>query len=214
MLEREEHRKQLFHTFFFACFFATVLWIIKFTEIVFQCDLAEWGVYPRQIKGIAGILFAPLIHSDFNHLFSNTIPILILTSGLFYFYRSIAYPVFFWIYLMSGIWVWVSARPAFHIGASGVVYGLVAFLFFSGIIRRHSRLVAFSMLVVFIYGSLIWGIFPIDIRVSWEYHLLGSIAGVFCAFYFKKIGLQKEKFEWENVAEDESQNNINEDVEP
>ena len=212
MLESEAHRKELFHTFFFACFFAIILWIIKFGEIVFQLDLAEWGVYPRQLKGIAGILFAPLIHSDFEHLFSNTIPILILTSGLFYFYRSIAYPVFFWIYLMSGIWVWVSARPAFHIGASGVVYGLVAFLFFSGIIRRHSRLVAFSMLVVFIYGSLIWGIFPIDIRVSWESHLLGSIAGIFCAFYFRKTGLQKETFLWENEPEDEIQNTINEDV--
>jgi membrane associated rhomboid family serine protease len=207
-------RRRLFHTFFFPSFFLIVLWIIKVSEVVFHFDLSGLGVFPRQLKGIPGILFAPLIHGDFNHLFSNSIPLFILGSGLFYFYRAVAYPVFGWIYFMSGIWVWVSARPAYHIGASGVVYGLASFLFFSGLIRKNNYLMAFSMLVVFLYGSMFWGILPLDLHISWESHLLGGVAGLFCALYFRKMGPQREVFDWEKDAGEPIDADIPEETDP
>ena len=187
-----------------------MLWVIKLSEYVFHVDLYQLGLYPREIKGLTGVVFAPLLHADFNHLFSNSIPLLVLGAGLFYFYREIGYKVFFSIYVMTGLWVWVSARPVYHIGASGVVYGLASFLFFSGLIRRHSYLMAFSLFVVFLYGSMIWGMIPLKNGVSWESHLMGAAAGLVCASYYRNIGLQKPKFDWEDLPDDENNEAIEE----
>ncbi len=196
-----EKSKQ-FHTWFFPIAFVFVLWVVKLCEVVFHQEFYQFGVYPREMKGLLGVFLAPLLHGDFGHLFSNTIPLLVLGAGLFYFYRQIGYKVFFSIYLISGLWVWVSARASFHIGASGVVYGLAAFLFFSGVIRKHKYLMAFSLFVVFLYGSMIWGVLPLQVGISWESHLMGAIAGILCAFYYRKIGLQREVFIWEDETED------------
>ncbi len=205
MLSAAEKSKR-FHTWFFPITFVFVLWVVKLCEVVFHLELYQWGLFPRQIKGLGGVLLAPLLHGDLSHLFSNSLPLLVLGAGLFYFYRPIAYKVFLFLYLTTGIWVWFAARPAYHIGASGVVYGLASFLFFSGLIRRNKYLMAFSLFIVFLYGSLIWGILPLEAGISWESHLLGAIAGVVSAFHFRKIGLQKEVVQWEDEPEDALEN--------
>jgi len=197
----QKDKRKLFHTLFFPLFFVLILWVIKSIELVFEKDFGTFGVYPREITGLIGIFTSPLIHADFSHLFSNSIPLVILGSGLFYYYRPFAYNVFFWIYIATGLWVWISARPAYHIGASGIVYGLAAFLFFSGIIRGNNKLMAFSLLVAFLYGSMFWGILPLVERISWESHLLGGVAGLLCAIYYRKEGPQKEVYHWDEQDE-------------
>jgi membrane associated rhomboid family serine protease len=194
----KSEKSKNFHTWFFPIAFVFVLWVIKLSEVVFHLELFQYGLYPRAIKGISGVFFAPLLHGNFGHLFSNTIPLLVLGAGLFYFYRPVGYKVFFSVYLMTGLWVWLSARPSYHIGASGVVYGLASFLFFSGLLRKNTYLMAFSLFVVFLYGSMIWGILPLQAGISWESHLMGAVAGLLCAYYFRKIGLQKEEIVWED----------------
>lgn len=207
----QAEKSRLFHTFLFPGFFIFLLWIIKFCEVIFETNLSTFGVFPREIKGLIGVLTAPLIHADFLHLVSNSIPLLVLGAGLFYFYRAVAYKTFFWIYILTGIWVWFSARPAYHIGASGIVYGIAAFLFFSGIIRRNNYLMAFSLFVVFMYGSMFWGVFPVIENISWESHLLGGIAGTLCAIYFRKSGPQRVEYIWEE-EDDEKDDFPNDDI--
>ena len=205
MLTAAEKSKR-FHTWFFPITFVFVLWVIKLMELVFHLELYDLGVYPRQLKGIIGIFLAPLLHGDLAHLFSNSIPLLVLGAGLFYFYKPAAYRVFIAVYLITGLWVWIAARPSYHIGASGVVYGMASFLFFSGLIRRHTYLMAFSLFVVFLYGSLIWGVLPLQAGISWESHLMGAVAGLVTAVYYRKIGLQKQEFQWEEEEEEDPTN--------
>jgi membrane associated rhomboid family serine protease len=167
--------------------FILILWIVKFIEWAKEVDLGFYGILPRTAKGSIGILTGPLIHGDAIHLMSNTIPLIILGVGLFYFYHKIALEVFIWIYLASGFWVWIVGREAYHIGSSGLVYGLVMFIFWGGILRRNPRSLAISMIIFFLYGGMIYGLFPVNESISWESHIMGSVAGVFLAFYFKKV---------------------------
>lgn len=189
-------QKRILSSFYFPVLFVLILWIVKFAEIATGAEFVEYGVYPRQIDGLIGILTMPFIHAGFQHLISNSIPLIILGSSLIYFYRQSALKVFLLIYFLHSFWLWLGGRASYHIGASGLVYGLAAFLFFSGIIRRHTQLMAISMLVVFLYGGMIWGIFPLFIGVSWEAHLAGSLAGILCAWVYRKEGLQKVVFDW------------------
>ncbi|MEK6616919.1 MAG: rhomboid family intramembrane serine protease, partial [Bacteroidota bacterium] len=191
-------KNKIIPSILYPSFFVALLWVVKFLETAFNLNLVQFGLYPRAYSGLIGIITCPLIHSSFNHLFSNSIPLLVLGGILFYFYRPIAFSIFFWVYLMSGLWLWAAGREAYHIGASGLVYGFASFLFFSGIFRKERSLMVLSLLVVFLYGSLVWGIFPIHPEISWESHLLGSLAGIITAFYFRKEGPQEKKFEWED----------------
>lgn len=192
--------------------FAMIMWIVFLAAIIFRLDLHEWGVFPRTLDGIIGILTSPFIHSDLNHIASNTVPLLVVGTGLFYFYKAIAWRVFIMIYLLTGFWVWLAARPNFHIGASGLIYGLVCFMFFSGLLGKDRRLLAISLLVTFLYGSMVWGILPVDQSVSWESHLFGSAAGIFAAVYYRKEGPEKEKYSWE-LEEEEEMKHIDQDQE-
>jgi membrane associated rhomboid family serine protease len=195
----------------FPAFLLITLWVIKFIEYNWKLNFINFGVLPLKAEGLIGILTAPLIHENFKHLISNSLPLFLLTLTLFYFYKEIAGKVFLLIYFIVGICVWLSGREAYHIGASGVVYGLASFLFFSGIIRRDSRLAAITMLIVFLYGSMIWGIFPDffpDENISYESHLWGLIAGVVFAIYFKRQGPQKQKYSWE-IEEEKQEENSN-----
>ena len=173
------------------------------------------GIYPLKIEGLPGILFAPFIHADIKHLYANSLPLLILSTALFYFYREIGLKIFICIYVTTNAWVWIIARPAWHIGASGIIYGLAAFIFASGIIRKNNRLMALSMFVIFIYGGLIWGIFPNNFQeeISWESHLMGLIAGVVYAIYFKSEGPQKIEYQWDENDESDDENYYLEDEE-
>lgn len=209
-------KKRFLHSLVFPFFFLAVIWGVNLTEYFLDANFSHFGVYPQQLKGLPGIFLSPLIHGDFNHLISNSIPWLTLGIGVFYFYNKIAYKIFFLIYFITGFWVWIGAREAYHIGASGIIYGFAAFLFTSGIIRNDIRMLAIALIVVFLYGSMVWGIFPIDMKISWESHLMGSIAGVILAVIYKNEGPQKIKYSWEEDDEDEDEyngNNLPEDNE-
>lgn len=178
--------------------FVLVLWLIELlTDLRWIHRPLDWGILPRSPEGLIGILTSPFIHADKDHLLANTLPLLVVGTGLFYFYRELAIRVIAMAWIFSGIWVWMIARGDYHIGASGLIYGFVSFLFLSGVLRRDTRLMAISLLVVFLYGSMVWGILPIDQRISWESHLLGSVAGIFAAWYFRKDGPQRPKAQWE-----------------
>ncbi|QSE96729.1 rhomboid family intramembrane serine protease [Fulvivirga lutea] len=167
--------------------FIILIWSVKVVELGLNLDFGSLGILPRTAQGSIGIFLAPLIHGDIYHLISNTFPILILGVGIFYFYNKIALNVIFLIYLMTGFWVWMAARDAYHIGASGLVYGLLTFLIFSGFFNRNRNTLAVSFVILVLYGgSFAAGIIPTKAGISWESHLMGAIAGVFCAVYYRK----------------------------
>lgn len=196
-------KKKLFFSFLYPSLFVAVLWIIKLAEIEFDLDLGKLGILPRDFNGLKGVVFSPLIHGDWNHLINNSIPLFILGSILFYFYKAVAFRVLFLSYVLAGLYTWISARHSYHIGASGLVYALFGFLFISGFIRKHIPLIALSFLVAFLYGSLIWGILPWKKEVSWEGHFWGLLVGLILAFFYKKEGPQKKVFDWEEEDDDE-----------
>ena len=181
----------------------SLFWAFKLYEEFYHQDLAQWALYPRKVKHILGIFTMPFIHDDYKHLTNNSIPFFILTAGLYYCYKELAFKILFWIYIISGLWVWCAARPAFHMGASAVVYGLASFVFFSGIIRKNTTLLAFSLIVVFLYGSMVWGIFPIQEKISWEGHLFGAVIGGILAVVFRKEGQQRKVYDWELEEEND-----------
>lgn len=172
----------------YPALFVLILWGVKLFEVLEGINLSWYGLYPRTVHGLLGVATSPLLHADYSHLLANTLPLLILGTIILYFYRSIAFQIFFWVYLMTGVWVWVVGRNAYHIGASGIIYGFVAYLFFSGIFRKDTRFLALSLFVVFLYGGTIWGILPLKSGMSWESHLLGSLAGAITAYHFRKEG--------------------------
>ena len=185
----------------FSATLIIIIWSVKLFEVVFGYDFTQYGVLPRNFNGLIGILFSPLIHSDVNHLLSNSLPVIILCLLIFNFYSQIAKKIFIYLYFISGLWLWCIGRESFHIGASGLIYAMASFLFFSGILRKNSQLSAVALLVIFIYGGLFWGLFPIYQNVSWEGHLTGFIAGALVAFIYRKEGPKRKKYNWE-IEED------------
>ncbi len=196
-------KKIFFYSLILPTLFVGLLWLVAIIESILEIKLNHLGVFPRTLKGLPGILLTPLIHSDFKHLFSNSVPLIVMGTGILYFYRSLSYRVFLIIWIVSGICLWIGGRPSYHIGASGIVYGLASFLFFSGIIRRDIRLAAISLVVVFLYGGMIWGVFPIWPSISWEGHLFGGIAGFACALAYRDQGPKRKLYNWEDEEEEE-----------
>lgn len=185
--------------------FIFLLWAVYFIQVFFGWDVHYLGIYPLRFNGLQGILSSPLVHGNLAHLWNNSVPLFVLLTAVYYFYPRIGNRVFVFVYLVSGIWVWVFARASWHIGASGIVYGLASFLFVGGILRREVRLLALSLLVVFLYGSMIWGIFPIYDHVSWESHMLGSLAGVIIAVWYRRVppAFPEKKPFWEEEEEED-----------
>lgn len=178
----------------FPLYFVVLLWAIHITSYLSGYNDVVWGIYPRTTFGLKGILFSPLIHANFKHLISNTVPMLVLGSILNYFYPRVALRSFWMIYLLTGVAVWLFARPgAFHIGASGVVYGLVAFIFWSGIFRRNLRSIVLAAIVTLLYSGMIVGILPNEEGVSWESHLMGGFVGIFTAYFYKEAIEEEER---------------------
>lgn len=187
--------------------FVLAIWLVFWFEIRFGFDFNHFGVRPRTFQGVRGIFFSPFIHSDIKHLFNNTIPLFVLSMALFYFYRRISWKVMLMGLLLTGILTWILGRPANHIGASGIIYMLAGFLFFKGIFSKYFRLIALSLIVVFLYGGMLWYVAPIDPTISWEGHLSGLISGLGLALFFKQNIAAQPKYEWEkptfNEEEDE-----------
>jgi membrane associated rhomboid family serine protease len=170
------------------------LWFIYWVEIYFGLNFNRNGIFPRTLSGLKGIFFSPFIHSGTQHLFNNTSPIFVLLAIILYFYRKIAFKLLVYGTLLTGLFTWTIGRPSYHIGASGVIYMLVSFVFFSGIFRKYYRLVAVSLIMVFLYGSMIWYILPIKNDISWEGHLSGFVVGLIFAVIYKKVGPQKQEY--------------------
>jgi membrane associated rhomboid family serine protease len=209
--EDKFYKKKVLLSAFIPFIFIFFMWTTKAVEKLFNIDLGFLGIHPLAADGLAGILFSPFVHADFNHLFNNTISLFLLSLALFFFYSEVALKVFLYIWIFSGILLWTAGREAWHIGASGIVYGLASFLFFSGIIRKYFRLVALSLLIVFLYGSMVWGLFPgIYENVSWESHMLGFFSGIALAVYYRKEGPQEPVYEW--LQEEEADLPDNDDM--
>ena len=189
----------------FPALFLFLLWAVKIFEISMEVSFMEGGVYPRKISGWKGILFSPLIHGDWKHLLDNSMPVLFLSLALFYFYRDIAYKIWGLIYLIGGILLWGVGRQAYHIGASGLIYGLAAFLFLSGLIRKVRSLMAISLLVVFWYGGMVWGLLPFDFEVSFEAHITGAVSGIILAVIYRDQGPEPERSTLEDEEEDDEE---------
>ncbi len=187
-----------------------VVYMMQVLQVGMSWDFTHAGVYPLQARGLPGILTSPLVHAGFKHLLANTFPLFFLSWCLFYFYRGIAWSILGSVWVGGGVLTFLIGQPAWHVGASGVIYGLAFFLFFSGLIRKYIPLIAISLLVTFLYGSLVWSMFPqfTPAGVSWEGHLSGAIAGTVCAFIFAGYGPQRpEPF----VGEEEEEDSTNEE---
>ncbi|NJB72762.1 membrane associated rhomboid family serine protease [Saonia flava] len=184
------------------------IWTIFLIEVRLGLNFNNHGIYPRTFSGLQGIVFSPFIHGSMEHLYNNTIPIAILTASLFYFYNKIALKVLLLGVLLSGLFTWFIGRPSYHIGISGLIYVLASFIFFKGIFTKHYRLIALSLFVVFIYGSLLWYIFPIKDGISWEGHLSGLITGLILAILIQtKIPILK-KYKWEREDYNEEEDDF------
>jgi len=183
----------------YPVFFVLFLWIVFWFEVRFNFSFNSYGVYPRTLTGLKGVIFSPFIHSSMEHLYHNSIPLLVLSMALFYFYREISWKVIFYGILFSGLLTWSIGRPANHIGASGLIYVLMSFILFKGILAKYFRLIALSLLVVFLYGSMIWYVFPVKENMSWEGHLSGLIVGLVFALYFRKSIAKPKKYNWEEA---------------
>ncbi|MEN1785267.1 MAG: rhomboid family intramembrane serine protease [Bacteroidota bacterium] len=183
------------------------IWAVFWFEVVTRINLSVYGILPRDLIGLRGILLGPFIHGSTEHLYNNTFPLAVLSLALFYFYRPVAWKVLIWGWLITGIITWVIGRESYHIGISGIIYLLVSFIFFKGVFQKHFRLVALSLVVVFLYGSMLWYIFPVEEGISWEGHLSGFFAGLVLAKSIKVPLPKVKKYEWQqadfNEAEDE-----------
>ena len=179
-----------------AIAFIVVIWFVYWVEIRFGLNFTKYGVLPRKLTGLKGVVFAPFIHSGPSHLFNNSVPLAVLLTALVYFYRDVYLRILIVGGLCTGLVTWIIAREAYHIGASGLVYLLFSFVFFSGVLKKQYQLVAVSLIVIFLYGSMIWYVFPIKEGVSWEGHLAGFAVGLFFAVLYRKKGIVKEAFEF------------------
>jgi len=187
-------------------FSVLLLWIIYWVEIRFHVNLTYLGVQPQSLIGLRGIVFSPFIHGSIDHLYSNSIPLLVLLVSLLYFYKPIALKVILWGALLTGLSTWIIAdKGSVHIGASGIVYLLSSFLFFKGIWSKHYRLIALSLIVVFLYGSLMWGLLPGEEGISWEGHLSGFLSGIVLAFIYKKSAIPNTTYDWEKPKYNENE---------
>lgn len=163
------------------------MWLCFTIQLYSGVDLGFLGVLPRTMYGLLGVFTAPLVHGSTAHLISNTFPLLFLGTTVYMFYDRIATQVFLQCYFFTNILVWIFGREYYHIGASGLVYALAGFLIFFGMFRRNPKSILISVIVIFLYGGLIYGIIPQNTYVSWESHLLGAIVGVGSAFGMSKI---------------------------
>jgi membrane associated rhomboid family serine protease len=179
--------------------FVALLWFIQLSNWALGLGAEDFGVRPREWAGLPGILLAPLVHSGFPHLIANTLPLLVLGTAMLYLYPNAALKVLPAVYFGPGIAVWLFARGGVHIGASGLIYGLVSYVFIAGLIRRDRRAIAASLLVSFLYGASVWGVLPIERGVSWETHLAAALIGLAFAIALRHLDIPpRRRYSWED----------------
>ena len=199
-------KRELIRSMIIPFLLVFIMWTIHIIHWYFDIDFYYLGIYPRRLNGLQGIATTIFVHGDFNHLISNTVPILLLGSALFLYYREFAFRLMIYLTLLTGFYVWILARDNWHIGASGLVYALASFHVLSAILRKEMKLLSFSMLVIFLYGGMIWGFFPEffpEKNISYESHIMGSITGLLFAWKYRKIGMQKEEYHWDEDDDEE-----------
>ncbi len=196
---------KILDAFFVSVFFLAICWSLFIMDEYLGYNVTQYGLFPREWSGLIGIFTMHFLHGSLSHIWHNTLAFLVLNSFLFYFYRSISIKTFFTIFLGSGILLWLIGRPSIHIGASMILYGEFAFLFFSGLIRRNPIMMRVALVVAMYYGSLVWYLFPIDPKISWEGHMAGFAAGIIAAIIYRKQGPQRKVFAFE-LEPDEEEN--------
>jgi membrane associated rhomboid family serine protease len=199
----KESRK-LYESLYVPFIIVLIMWAVWITEYLLDADFGVYGVMPRDVKGLIGILFAPFIHGDFEHLMSNTPAVLVLGGLMRFFYPSVSKVSMLLIFILSGIAVWIFARPSYHIGASGLVYGFAFFLFFSAVFRSDMRSLAISFFVILFYGGIVWGILPYQNGVSWETHLAGGIFGTVLAYFSRNADVPPVEILFDESSEQKS----------
>ena len=207
-MDNKAERRKFLGSLIIPLLIVAVMWLVKIIEVSLGISLAQWGLMPHSVKGLIGILTLPFLHGSWEHLLSNTVPILVLGTALYYFYPTLANRVLLVTWIASGLLTWcIGDSESIHIGASALVYGLNLFLVTSGFIRGNRALIVISLIMVFLYGSFIWGMIPalaIPQSISWEGHLSGAMVGVLLAIFLRKEGPQKEVYHWDEDDDDDS----------
>lgn len=211
---KSNERKQNISKLLTPLFFPVAMWIVHLLSLILNEDFSKLGLLPRNLVGLLGIITSPLIHADLSHLISNTIPLIILGWIIFSVYPKLSYLLFVFIYFFTGLLVWIFARQVYHIGASGVVYGFVSFLFFSGIFRRDNKSIALALVITFLYGGLVWGMIPGLEGISWESHFFGFVTGFTASYLFRKIDPPSKKYDWEDEPDDFDVNELEVSYDP
>jgi membrane associated rhomboid family serine protease len=195
-----EHSQNLYfrQSLRFSLVLLAVIWCVHLYFVIFPVEKAYLGIYPRQIWGSLGILTSPFVHGSWSHLLSNSGPLVVLSFLLSYFYRRISLGVILRLYLLTGVFVWIFGRSVYHIGASGVIYALVSFVFWSGIFRRQIKAIVLALVVTVLYSGMFLGLIP-EQGISWESHLLGALVGIGVAFLYRKEKASNEH--WATVRE-------------
>jgi membrane associated rhomboid family serine protease len=210
----DPERQLLVRSMIFPFLALVLMWLIFAVDQIFNLELGQYGIVPLTPMGLIGIITSPLLHANLAHIAANSVPFFLLFSGLFYFYNDLAWKIISLSWLLTGIGVWCFARgESSHIGVSGIIYALALFHFVSGIIRKNNRLAAFSLLVAFLYGSLVWGIFPsffLKENISWESHLMGGVSGIILALYYRHEGPNADQY---SIDEDEYEEDDDDDGE-
>jgi len=183
------------------------IWLAFWYQVTIDYGIKSLGIRPQKLEGLLGIFTSPFLHGNIDHIYNNSIPLFVLSLALFYFYNKIAWKVVMYGILLSGFLTWLIGSSGNHIGASGLIYVLVSFIFFKGIFAKYYRLIALSLVVIFLYGGMIWYVFPIKQGMSWEGHLGGLITGFIFALIFRKQVAKPERYKWE-------QPDYNEDDDP
>ncbi|WP_303318155.1 rhomboid family intramembrane serine protease [Flavivirga abyssicola] len=196
-MKNRDHFKFSTGVILYPILFVLIIWLVFWFEVRFGFNFSKYGVYPQNFKGLRGVVFSPFIHGDIEHIYHNTIPLFVLSMALFYFYKPIAWKVVLFGILFSGFFTWCIGRPSYHIGASGLIYVLVSFTFFKGVFAKHYRLIALSLLIIFLYGSMLWYVAPVKEGISWEGHLSGLITGLLFALFFRREIAKPKKYVWE-----------------
>lgn len=212
IMENQQEKKKFFGSLVIPACIVAVMWAVMIVEVALDLDWGRFGLKPQSVQGLVGILTLPFLHGSWEHLISNSIPILVLGTALYYCYPTLANRIMLITWLASGLLTWCIGSPnSTHIGASALVYGLNLFLIASGFIRGNRMLIVISLIMVFLYGSFIWGMIPelAELQsISWEGHLSGAIVGIMLAFLFRKEGPQKEVHHWEEDENDEGKDDL------
>lgn len=195
--------RRLRRCFLAALGFTGALWLVKLVELALGLDFTQYGVYPQRLQGLVGVFLAPLIHGSLWHLFSNTLPLIVLGTALLYGYPRSARVFIPILYFGTGLAVWLFGRSAWHIGASGLTFGMMFFIFTVGVLRWDTRSIALALVVFLLYGGMIWGVFPGDPAVSFESHLAGALIGIGLALLLKNRdpGPPRKRYSWEDEEE-------------